>query len=199
MGRDEACTLARLKEHRAGRLEPALSRYGGRLVKLAGDGALVEFPSEVDALRAAIEFQQDVAKANATQTEEARILFRIGLHVGDLIVDGDNLYGDGVNVAARLEAEAAPGGIVLSGTMHEAIAGNVRAEFVDLGRLSLKNIEPPVQAYRVEWNEGRQPPASHHSLSPRGQSRKRPSIIVLPWRGRKLAGDCSPRPTAKTP
>jgi adenylate cyclase len=91
MGRDEAGTLARLKEHRAQRLEPALLRNGGRLVKLTGDGALAEFPSAVDALTAAIEFQQSVDQANAAQPEEQRIAFRIGLHIGDLIVDGDDL------------------------------------------------------------------------------------------------------------
>src|SRR4051794_40002804 len=100
MGRDEAGTLARLKEHRAQRLEPALVRNGGRLVKLTGDGALAEFPSAVDALRAAIEFQQAVEEANGGQPEQRRIVFRVGLHIGDLIVDGDDLYGDGVNIAA---------------------------------------------------------------------------------------------------
>ena len=116
MGRDENGTLARLREHRKQRFEPILARHGGRLVKLMGDGALVEFPSAVDALSAAIEFQQAMAEANRDQPEDTAIVFRIGLHLGDLIVDGDDLYGDGVNVAARLEAEAPPGGIVISGT-----------------------------------------------------------------------------------
>ena len=114
MGRDESGTLARLKAHRTERLEPALARHGGRLVKLTGDGALAEFPSAVDALGAAIEFQQAMAGANGDQLDDTRIVFRIGLHLGDLIVDGDDLYGDGVNVAARLEAEAPAGGIVIS-------------------------------------------------------------------------------------
>src|SRR5690242_15619021 len=147
MERDEAGTLARLKDHRAQRLDPALARNGGRLVKLAGDGVLAEFGSAVDALRAAIEFQQAVEEANAALAEDQRIVFRVGLHVGDLIVDGDDLYGDGVNIAARLEGEAAPGGIVVSGALHEAAAGKLQAQFVDLGRLSLKNIDRQVQAY----------------------------------------------------
>src|SRR5215211_7427272 len=109
MGRDEHGTLTRLKAHRTERLEPVLVRHGGRLVKLTGDGALVEFPSAVDALSAAIEFQHSVAEANRGQPEDTAIVFRIGLHVSDLIVDGDDLYGDGVNVAARLET-AAPAG-----------------------------------------------------------------------------------------
>jgi adenylate cyclase len=106
MGRDENGTLARLKAHRTERLEPILARHGGRLVKLTGDGALVEFPSAVDALGAAINFQQAMAETNRDQPEELAIVFRIGLHLGDLIVEGEDLYGDGVNVAARLEAEA---------------------------------------------------------------------------------------------
>jgi adenylate cyclase len=110
MGRDESGTLARLKTHRTKRLEPALARNGGRLVKLTGDGALAEFGSAVDALRAAIEFQQAVAEINRGQPEDSQIVFRIGVHLGDLIGDGDDLYGDGVNIAARLEAEAPPGG-----------------------------------------------------------------------------------------
>ena len=129
MGRDENGTLARLREHRKQRLEPVLARHGGRLVKLTGDGALAEFPSAVDALSAAIEFQQAMAEANEDQPEDTAIVFRIGLHLGDLIVDGDDLYGDGVNVAARLEAEAPPGGIVVSGDVHEAVAGRLKATF----------------------------------------------------------------------
>src|SRR5580704_8191980 len=115
MGRDESGTLARLKTHRTERFDPMLARHAGRLVKLAGDGALAEFPSAVDALSAAIEFQQAMAEANRVQPEETQIVFRIGLHLGDLIVDGDDLYGDGVNVAARLEAKAPPGAIIVSG------------------------------------------------------------------------------------
>src|SRR5215510_8534854 len=108
MGRDESGTLARLREHRKLRFEPALARYGGRLVKLTGDGALAEFASAVDALSAAIEFNQAMVEANQDQPEDTAIVFRIGLRLGDLIVDGDDLYGDGVNVAARLESEAEP-------------------------------------------------------------------------------------------
>ncbi len=151
MGRDESGTLARLREHRKLRFEPVLAKHGGRLVKLTGDGALAEFGSAVDALGAAIEFQQAMASANLDQPQEKAIVFRLGLHLGDLIVDVDDLYGDGVNVAARLEAAAPPGGIVVSRTVHEAVAGRLKATFDDLGSLVLKNIERPVQAYRVRW------------------------------------------------
>jgi adenylate cyclase len=127
-------------------LDPVLAKYGGRLVKLTGDGALVEFASAVDALSAAIEFQQAMAEANRDQPADAALVFRMGLHLGDLIVDGDDLYGDGVNVAARLEAEAPAGGIVISRTVHEAVARRLKASFDDLGGLALKNIDRPVPA-----------------------------------------------------
>ena len=151
MGRDESGTLARLRDHRKQRFEPTLARHGGRLVKLTGDGALAEFPSAVDALGAAIEFQQAMAEANRDQPEDTAIVFRIGLHLGDLIVEGDDLYGDGVNVAARLEAEAPAGGIVISRDVHSAVVGRLKATFDDLGSLALKNIERPVQAFGVRW------------------------------------------------
>jgi TolB-like protein/class 3 adenylate cyclase len=151
MGRDESGTLARLREHRTQRLEPTRARHGGRLVKLTGDGALVEFGSAVDALTAAIEFQQAMAEANREQPEDSRIVFRMGLHLGDLIVEGDDLYGEGVNVAARLEAEAPPGGILVSRAVREAVDGRLKAKLHALGELSLKNIERPIRAFRVEW------------------------------------------------
>jgi TolB-like protein/class 3 adenylate cyclase len=151
MGRDESGTVARLRKNRSEHLDPVLAKYGGRLVKLTGDGALVEFASAVDALSAAIEFQQAMAEANRDQPADAALMFRMGLHLGDLIVDGDDLYGDGVNIAARLEAEAPTGGIVISRTVHEAVAGRAKATFDDLGNLALKNIERPVQAFSVKW------------------------------------------------
>jgi TolB-like protein/class 3 adenylate cyclase/Flp pilus assembly protein TadD len=196
MGRDESGTVARLKQNRAERLDPILAKYGGRLVKLTGDGALVEFTSAVDALDAAIEFQQAMTDANRDQPEDARIVFRIGLHLGDLIVDGDDLYGDGVNVAARLEAEARPGGIIISGDVHNAVVGRLKAAFEDLGDLALKNIERPVHAYGVKWNaaEWKGTPAQVSPLiitapptdTPLALPDK-PSIAVLPFQN--MSGD----------
>jgi TolB-like protein/class 3 adenylate cyclase/Tfp pilus assembly protein PilF len=151
MGRDESGTLARLRKNRSEHLNPVLTKYGGRLVKLTGDGALVEFASAVDALSAAMEFQQAMAEANSDRPTDSALVFRMGLHLGDLIVDGDDLYGDGVNIAARLEAEAPAGGIVISRTVHEAVTGRVKATFEDLGSLTLKNIERPIQAFSVKW------------------------------------------------
>jgi adenylate cyclase len=189
MGRDESGTLARLREHRKQRFEPALARHGGRLVKLSGDGALAEFPSAVDSLSAAIEFQQAMVEANYEQTEDTRIVFRVGLHLGDLIVDGDDLYGDGVNVAARLEAESPAGGIVISGNVHDAVVGRLKATFQDLGSLALKNIERPIQAFRVRWESAdwqasaTQPSAIAASLSTDVTLAlpNKPSIAVLPF------------------
>ena len=192
MGRDESGTLARLREHRKERLEPALARYGGRLVKLTGDGVLVEFASAVDALSAAIEFQQAVVHANQKQPETERVVFRVGLHLGDLIVDGDDLYGDGVNVAARLEAEARAGGIVISRTVHEFVAGRLRATFDDLGSLVLKNIERPLQSFSVKWQpEDWQLPAAPDGVGAATTVSQastawlalpdKPSIAVLPF------------------
>jgi hypothetical protein len=156
MGRDESGTLARLREHRKLRFEPALARHGGRLVKLTGDGALVEFGSAVDALTAAIEFQQGMVEANRDQPEDAALVFRMGLHVGDLIVDGDDLYGDGVNIAARLEAEAPPGGIIVSRAVREAVEGRLRAKLHVRCRMRryAQGYQPPL---RHEWGG---PPAS---------------------------------------
>ena len=153
MERDERGTLATLTEHRTERLEPTLARHGGQLVKLIGDGALVEFGSVVDALNAAIEFQRSMTSANLDRRDDKRIVFRIGVHVGDVIIDGDDLYGDGMNVAARLEGQAPPGGILISGNAKDAVVNRVSAEFRDLGMLPLKNIERPVQAFQVMFDQ----------------------------------------------
>ena len=197
MGRDESGTVARLRRARVERLEPILACRGGRLVKLTGDGALIEFTSAVEALAAAIEFQQAMAESEADRPEAERLVFRVGLHLGDLIVDGEDLYGDGVNVAARLEAEAPPGGIVISGDMHNAIAGRLVASFDDLGRLALKNIERPVQAYAVRWEPADWPISA--TAAPRSGAGipsppdaplplpDKPSIAVLPFQN--MSGD----------
>ena len=195
MGRDESGTLARLRKNRSEHLDPVLTKYGGRLVKLTGDGALVEFASAVDALSAAIEFQQAMAEANGDQPADTALVFRMGLHLGDLIVDGDDLYGDGVNVAARLEAEAPAGGIVISRTVHEAVTGRVKATFDDLGSLALKNIERPVQAFSVKWepSDWQLPVTAEVTVAPATAPQvplplpDKPSIAVLPFQN--MSGD----------
>ena len=191
MGRDESGTLARLRKNRSEHLDPVLTKYGGRLVKLTGDGALIEFASAVDALSAAIEFQQAMAEVNHDQPADAALVFRMGLHLGDLIVDGDDLYGDGVNVAARLEGEAPAGGIVISRTVHEAVAGRLKATFDDLGSLVLKNIERPIQTFSVKWEPSDwQPPVTSEVTVSSPASLPlpdKPSIAVLPFQN--MSGD----------
>jgi TolB-like protein/class 3 adenylate cyclase len=198
MGRDESGTLARLRKNRAEHLNPILTKYGGRLVKLTGDGALLEFASAVDALSAAIEFQQAMAEANADRPTDNALVFRMGLHLGDLIVEGDDLYGDGVNIAARLEAEAPAGGIVISGAIHDATTGRLKSTFDDLGQLALKNIERPIQAYAVRWQPADWPAVTRetaaalavaHPIAPNAPLPLpgKPSIAVLPFQN--MSGD----------
>src|SRR5262249_51921816 len=155
--------------------------------ELPGDGALVEFASAVDALGAAIEFQQAMAEANRGQPADTALVFRMGLHVGDLIVDGDDLYGDGVNIAARLEAEAPPGGIIVSRAVRGAVGGRVRAKLHAGGELNLKNSESPLRAFRGEWNEADWRATASSSAShsepdaPILALPDKPSIAVLPF------------------
>jgi hypothetical protein len=195
MGRDESGTLARLRKNRSEHLDPVMAKYRGRLVKLTGDGALLEFASAVDALSAAIEFQQAMAEANSDQPADTALVFRMGLHLGDLIVDGDDLYGDGVNIAARLEAEAPAGGILISRNVRDAVAGRVKATFEDLGGLSLKNIERPVRAFSVKWepSDWQQPLTGEVTSAPATAPQAplplpdKPSIAVLPFQN--MSGD----------
>jgi adenylate cyclase len=167
MERYESRTLAMLTEHRIERLEPALAHHGGRLIKLIGDGALAEFASVVDALNAAIEFQRAMSRANLDRRDDERIAFRIGVHIGDVIIDGDDLYGDGMNIAARLEGQAPPGGILISGNARDAVVNRVSAEFRDLGSLTLKNIERPVQAFQVIFDHEERQGGDAEPLEPR--------------------------------
>jgi len=150
MSVDETATLAALKSHRRDLIEPKTSEYGGRLIKLMGDGALMEFASVVDAVRFAVDVQRAMAGRNAAAPEDRRIAFRIGINIGDVIVEDDDLYGDGVNVAARLEALAEPGGIYISGDAYRQVRNKLHVGFEDLGERRLKNIAEPVNVYRVE-------------------------------------------------
>ncbi|MDX1400995.1 MAG: adenylate/guanylate cyclase domain-containing protein, partial [Kiloniellales bacterium] len=131
MGLDEAGTLAALKLHRKEFFEPMIAEHGGRLVKLMGDGALVEFASAVDAVECAVAMQAGMAERTADVGEDHRIMFRIGINIGDLIVDGEDLYGDGVNIAARLEGLAPPGGICVSRNVVNQVKGKVAFGFED--------------------------------------------------------------------
>ena len=149
MAVDEAGTHARLKALRQDFIEPKIAEHHGRTVKLMGDGALVEFASVVDAVQCAVEIQRGVAERHVDVPDDQRIEFRIGVNLGDVIIEGDDLYGDGVNIAARLEGLAEPGGIVISGTAFDHAKNKAEAGFRYLGRQPVKNIPEPVRAYRV--------------------------------------------------
>jgi adenylate cyclase len=145
MGADEVGTLAALKSHRRDVVDPAIADHNGRIVKTTGDGVLVEFSSAVDAVTCAMVVQSKMAERN--QTFVPAIAFRIGINVGDIIIDADDIFGDGVNVAARVENECEPGCVCLSGSAFEQVRGKTDFTFEDLGEKSLKNIERPVRLY----------------------------------------------------
>jgi len=146
---DEEGTLSRLKVLRAGVIDPRIAAHRGRIVKTTGDGLLVEFASVVDALRCAAEMQAGLAEDNTAMLSDRRIALRIGIHQGDIVVEGDDIFGDGVNVAARLEGLAEPGGICVSARVQEDAAGRLDLAFEDIGEQALKNIARPVRVYRV--------------------------------------------------
>ena len=181
MGADEAGTLAALKQLRSELIEPAIAEYQGHIVKLMGDGALIEFASAVDAVECSVDIQRKLADRNAGQSENRQISFRIGINIGDIIIDGDDIFGDGVNVAARLEGEAAPGGICVSSDAYRQVVGKIDCAFEDLGELTLKNIASPVRAYKVLLHEGRASDWDAPKLP------DKPSIAVLPFEN--MSGD----------
>jgi len=149
MGADEAGTLAALKRHRAELIDPEIARYGGRIVNTAGDSLLCEFPSVVAAVQCAADIQKAMPERNADLPEDRRMQIRIGVNLGDVLVEGDDIFGDGVNVAARLEALAEPGSVCISGVAYEAIEGKLDAAFEDMGPQTVKNIAKPVRAWRL--------------------------------------------------
>ncbi len=179
--RDEEGTLARLKALRQDLIDPTVANHHGRLVKTTGDGLLIEFASVVDAVRGAIEVQRAMALENATVAPEQRIDFRIGINLGDIVVDGDDVLGDGVNVAARLEGIAAPGGISISADAFHQVEGKVAAAFADTGEHSLKNIARPVRVYRIDLDGA--PAAGDFAASPADHA----AIAVLPFTN--MSGD----------
>jgi adenylate cyclase len=190
MGIDEIGTLKRLKTLRRGLIDPAIAAHASRIVKLMGDGVFVEFGSAVDAVACAIEIQQHVREHDAGGSESDPIQFRIGINVGDIIIEDDDIFGDGVNIAARIESVAASGGISLSEDAWRQVQGKVSAKFVDGGEQSLKNIAHPVRVYRVELGgEGTALPAVTASRPAVTASSvpDKPSIAVLPFQN--MSGD----------
>src|SRR5215813_12403698 len=153
MGADEEGTLAQLKAHRRELIDPKIGEHHGRIVKTTGDGMLVEFGSVVDAIRCAVEIQRGMVERNADVPDEKRIEFRVGINLGDIIIDGDDILGDGVNIAARLEGIADPGNICISDDAYRHVRGKVDVPFEDAGEQFLKNIARPVRAYRI-WISG---------------------------------------------
>jgi adenylate cyclase len=178
MGEDESGTLNALNLHRAELIHPTVAEHRGRIVKLMGDGALVEFPSVVDAVECAVAVQRGMEERNADIPDGKRITFRIGINLGDIIIDGDDIYGDGVNVAARLEGEADPGGVCISGDAYRQVLGKIDLAFEDLGERTLKNIAAPVRAYR--WHSGKHATQAETATPPPPPPDK-PSIAVLPF------------------
>ena len=175
MGADEEGTLAQLKAHRRALVDPKITEHRGRIVKTTGDGMLVEFASVVDALRCAVEVQRGMAERNAEVSQDKRIEFRVGIHQGDIIIDGGDIFGDGVNVAARLEGLAEPGGVCVSARVQEDAQGKLEIAFENAGEQQLKNIARPVQVYQVR------PTGAAVSSRPALLLPDKPSIAVLPF------------------
>lgn len=153
MGKDEAGTLAALKSHRKDLINPKAAQYHGRTVKLMGDGALMEFASAVDALTFAMEIQVAMRAGNEDVPEDRQIVFRIGINIGDIMVDGEDIYGDGVNVAARIEGLAEPGGVCVRRNVRNQVRDKLDLDFEDLGEIEVKNIARPVRVFRVKLND----------------------------------------------
>ncbi len=185
MGSNEVATLTALKEHRAGLVDPAIASHQGRIVKLTGDGMLVEFSSVVGAVECATQIQREMRARNADVATDRRIEFRIGINLGDVIVDDDDIFGDGVNVAARLEGVARPGGIAVSSTVRENVGNKLDLVFEDMGDQDLKNIAFPVRAFNVVIPAASS--ESDDSAQAEAGGAEKPSIAVLPFNN--MSGD----------
>ena len=188
MGADEEGTLGRLKAVRRALVDPTIAKHRGRIVKTTGDGMLVEFASAVDAVRGAVEMQRGMAEQNASVPQDERIEFRIGVHVGDIIIDDNDIFGDGVNVAARLEGIAEPGGVCISDDAKRQVRAKVDVAFDDIGPQTLKNIDEPVRVWSVRL-DGDAPSPTNPSTSPVQPLAlpDKPSIAVLPFQN--MSGD----------
>ncbi|MGI9483955.1 MAG: tetratricopeptide repeat protein [Hyphomicrobiales bacterium] len=179
MGDDEIGTLERLKELRKTLVQPCIKRHKGRIAKLMGDGLLAEFPSVIEAVQCALEIQREMRTRNSAEQDDHRIQLRIGVNLGDIIVEGTDIYGDGVNIAARLETIAEPGGVCISGSAFDVVDGKLDFDFVDTGRQSVKNIKKKVQTYQVNLPTSE----SDYSTGRNEETEQsfRPSIAILPF------------------
>ena len=174
MQEDERGTFERLQSQRSKIIEPSISKHRGRIVKIVGDGFLVEFSSVVEAVQCAVELQKRIREQNKDVDEARRIAYRIGVNLGDVIVAEDDIYGDGVNIAARLEGMAEAGGIMISGTVHEHVDRKLDLRFEDLGQKGFKNISEPVQVFAVATDPGAE------ETTPTRPAVAHPTIVVLP-------------------
>ena len=183
---DEEGTRARLRKFQSELIDPQIASDGGRIVKTTGDGILVEYPSAVDAVRSSIAIQRAMCEHSANLPENERLVFRVGINVGDVIVEGDDIHGDGVNVAARLEGLCEPGGVYVSGSVYDQVIGKIDASFSDLGQQNVKNIARPIHVYSIQDDTNRsirQPSQTAAML----RLPDKPSIAVLPFQ--TMAGD----------
>jgi adenylate cyclase len=180
MGADEEGTLSRLNTHRREFLEPKIAEHRGRIVKRTGDGVLIEFASAVDATRCAVEIQRGMIERNASVPEDKRIELRIGIHIGDVIIEDGDIFGDGVNIAARLESSAESGGVCISDDVYRQVYGKLDASFQDVGEHELKNIARPVRIYQLQTS-------NREMKAPALALPNKPSIAVLPFQN--MSGD----------
>src|SRR5580704_336298 len=190
IGADDEGTVRRLRSMRAEVIDPTIRQHNGRIVHTAGDGLLVEFHSVVDAMRCAIEWQDDIGQRNAADPNNARIDWRIGVNIGDIIIGDDDIHGDGVNIAARLEALADPGGICISDAVLTQTRGKLHRPVADIGNQTLKNITQPVRVFRVGASRSGagETPALQPMLDPPVLPLPdKPSIAVLPFQN--MSGD----------
>ena len=185
MGADEAGTLAALKQHRETIFDPAVAAHNGRIVKLIGDGVIAEFGSVVDAVNCALSVQRSNAVAPDQSASQPVIVLRIGINLGDVIIEGDDIYGDGVNIAARLEPLAEPGGVCVSSIVNESVGNRIDVRFQDGGAISVKNIDRPIQVWK--WHPGRLDAAVSRSNAANPSPSEAPSIAVLPFAN--MSGD----------
>jgi adenylate cyclase len=206
MGVDEEGTLETLKRYRD-RMSRLIEAHGGRVINTWGDGLIAEFSSVVEAVRAAVDVQNELAGLNAARPDDSRMLFRIGINLGDVIVDGDDIYGDGVNIAARLQAQATAGGVVISSTVYDQVRNKIAVGFEFLGPLAVKNVAEAVPSYAVRIGEDRREPpqktaeaaptapgATQPAWQPFARRRRPPAVLaviaialvainLLSWRG----------------
>src|SRR5262245_61172213 len=184
---DETDTMARLTSLRRDVIDPAIAAHHGRIFKLMGDGVLVEYASVVDAVTSAIEIQRGLAQAEPQRPDGQQIVFRIGINLGDVMIDGTDIYGEGVNVATRLQSLANPGGIAVSSTVREHIGRKLAVEFEDFGEHSVKNSEKPVRVYMVNLGHAVVESTATAAGPAARVTDQRPSIVVLPFSN--MSGD----------